>query len=58
MREIDFIDNSEIDELCRTSHPECYNPNNDTHPLCKGTGEDVCNYCCLYENMIEPYDYN
>lgn len=39
--------------------PECYIPNNNIYPLCKGNKKPLydCKYCCLYEDMIEPYDY-
>lgn len=36
----------------------CYQPNGETYPLCKGQeGNILCKKCNLYENMIEPYDY-
>lgn len=57
---------NEIDYICVTLieaqeelKPKCYVLNNDTYPLCKGNVNNKahCNYCALYENMIEPYDY-
>lgn len=36
----------------------CYTPNGETYPLCKGKLEKKeCKKCNLYEDMIEPYDY-
>lgn len=29
---------------------ECFNPNNDPYPLCKGNGKERCHDCCLYED--------
>ena len=35
----------------------CYIPNGETYPLCKGQdGNNKCKNCNVYENMIEPYD--
>lgn len=31
--------------------PDCWNPNNDPYPLCKGKGEQCCETCNLYEDM-------
>lgn len=37
--------------------PDCWNPNNDPYPLCKGNAEHECRECCLYEDMDEKaYD--
>lgn len=40
-------------------HPECYTPNDDPYPLCKGNADQLheCRECCLYEDMDErAYD--
>lgn len=37
----------------------CYTPNGETYPLCKGQlGNKLCKNCNVYENMAEPYDNN
>lgn len=39
--------------------PECYTPNDNPYPLCKGSEKAIheCKKCCLYEDMDEnPYD--
>jgi hypothetical protein len=39
-----------------SEHPDCYTPNDNPYPLCKGSKNylDQCRQCCLYENMDEP----
>lgn len=45
--------------------PECYTPNDDLYPLCKGAclprrlTESSCRDCCLYENYAgdDQYEY-
>lgn len=35
----------------------CYTPNGQTYPLCKGKERNnQCKDCNLYEDMTEPYD--
>ena len=36
---------------------ECFNPNNDPYPLCKG-GREKCEDCCIYENYEEYHNPN
>jgi len=47
-----------IKEVDSMEKPQCYTPNNDTYPLCKGksTLSDECKNCCLFENMTEEVD--
>jgi hypothetical protein len=43
----------------KKGHPECYTPNDDPYPLCKGNADQLheCRECCLYEDMDEKaYD--
>lgn len=35
--------------------PPCYSPNDGVYPLCIGNNSEICNVCCLYENMIERF---
>lgn len=43
-------------ELVREEPENCFEPNDGAYPLCIGKGEEKCNTCCLYENMIEDTD--
>jgi len=36
--------------------PECYVPNANPYPLCRGNGSEECKSCFLYENMIEGWE--
>lgn len=37
---------------------DCYTPNGETYPLCKGIPDKKeCKECNLFEDMIDPYDY-
>lgn len=44
--------------------PECYRPNNNPYPLCRGARnaseliKKDCRNCGLYEDMDEPEDYD
>ena len=46
----------------KIERPDCYRPNDDPYPLCRGPenpaeyAENDCVRCCLYENMIEEDD--
>jgi hypothetical protein len=46
-----------IKEIKNSEKPECYTPNNDPYPLCKGNNNSLhnCEDCCLYEDMIEGW---
>jgi len=37
-------------------YPECYVPNNNPYPLCKGNTDmhETCKCCCVYQDMEEP----
>ncbi|MFA7216274.1 MAG: hypothetical protein WC187_09650 [Bacillota bacterium] len=40
-----------MDNKKKIDKPDCWNPNNDPYPLCKGKGEQCCETCNLYEDM-------
>lgn len=37
---------------------DCYTPNDNPYPLCKGNGSEKCEVCCWYENMKDDGGYN
>lgn len=38
-------------------YPECYNPEKyNPYPLCIGSGNSMCEKCCLYVDLKSPYD--
>ena len=48
----------EKNNMLNNAYGECYITNGEAYPVCKGSGEEKCHDCCLFENYEEyhsPY---
>lgn len=52
--DIETINNIHNDDE-DNKEPDCYISNEKPYPLCKGSGENKCHYCCFFEDYT---DYN